>query len=152
MPPRARTRGALAAILLAGAAVAPAAPAATLAAAQAQVETWRATDARGARTVTVIRDADTVEVRVPGLPIRIWRRLADGIELREVDPAAGTMVVHAPGDLRAAGREPAWAALQAPPASPGATLTRTTTTDVPAATAFTPLDGLRETDGADDGD
>ena len=136
-----------------GTAAAATVPAAAApAAGQAIVETWRATDASGSRTLTVIRDDDTVEVRVPGLPIRVWRRLADGVELRELDPAAGTMVVHAPGDLRAVGREPDWSRLVAPPQAPGATMVRASTTQAPVASAFTDTGALHEVDGADDGD
>ena len=123
----------------------------------AHVETWRIADPQaGDKTrnivMTVIRDDDTVEARVPGRPVRMWRKLDDGVELREIDLAHGTMVVHAPGDLRAEQREPDWSRVLEMPASSDASAQRLSTATASAAEAFTDTRALREIDGIDDGD
>jgi hypothetical protein len=65
-------------------------------------------DARGVRRMTVVKDATRVEYRVQDLPVRVWRQVADGVELQELHPERGERVTFAPGDLRARSREPQW--------------------------------------------
>ena len=127
------------------------------AAAGARIETWRIADPHGTgkrstSTMIVVRDEDTVEARVPGRPVRVWRRLDDGVELREIDIARGTMVVHAPGDLRAEQHAPVWSRVLAMPAATDPSAKRISTRTAPAAQAFTDTTALREVDGIDDGD
>lgn len=74
---------------------------------------YRIRDAHGERDLTVVRDETRVEYRLSGERIRLWRRIADGIELRELDPDAGRMIVYPPGDLRALDAEPEWDQLSA---------------------------------------
>ena len=76
---------------------------------QAWVGTYRVTDARGVRSMTVVRDSTRVEYRIDHLPVRLWRQVTDGIELQELFPERGERVTYAPGDLRARDREPQWA-------------------------------------------
>lgn len=71
--------------------------------------TYRLHDARGERQLVVVADDDTVELRVAGEPVRVWRRLGDGLEHRAIFAADRRVVVFAPGDLRAVGRMPTWA-------------------------------------------
>ena len=121
----------------------------------ARIEAWEIVDPHAdGKTVSmiVIRDDDTVEARVPGRPIRVWRRLDDGVELREIDLAHGTMVVHAPGDLRAEQHEPDWSRVLAMPTATDPSAKRISTTSAPVAQAFTDTTALREVDGIDDGD
>lgn len=75
---------------------------------QAWVGDYRVRDAHGERRMTVIRDASRVEYRLQGAPIRVWRQVADGVELQELHPDRGEMVTYAPGDLRVRDNEPAW--------------------------------------------
>ncbi len=118
----------------------------------AWIAEYRVEDARGARAMTLIRTDDVAEVRTEGAPIHIWRRLDDGIELREVDPVAGTMTVYAPGDLRAMQHVPTWSALTAPQPAAGQQLHLCGERQTPAAMAFTDLSTLREIDAIDEGD
>lgn len=118
----------------------------------AWIADYRVEDTHGARAMTLIRTDDVVEIRIEGAPIHIWRRLADGIELREVDPVAGTMTVYAPGDLRAMHHVPTWSALTAPQPAAGQQLYLRGQRKALAATAFTDLSMLREIDAIDDGD
>lgn len=78
----------------------------------AWVAQYRLHDARGSRLVTMVRDDTRVEYRPAGEPVRQWRRLDDGLELREVLAPSGRVVVFTPGDLRALQREPDWNTLQ----------------------------------------
>jgi len=77
----------------------------------AWVGDYRIRDAGGERALVLVRDDSRIEYRVPGEPVRTWRRTPDGIELRELHPDAHRMIVYAPGDLRAMGRTPDWARL-----------------------------------------
>jgi len=74
----------------------------------AWVGDYRVRDAHGERRMIVVRDATRVEYRIEGQPVQVWRRVADGVELQELHLEEGTAVTHAPGDLRARNREPAW--------------------------------------------
>lgn len=78
----------------------------------AWIAEYRLDDARGSRPVTMVRDAGRVEYRPQGEPVRQWRRLADGLELREVLAPSARVVVFTPGDLRALQHEPDWHTLQ----------------------------------------
>jgi len=109
----------------------------------ARIDTYRVTDANGSRTLVIVRAENRIEVRTSGGPIRVWRRTADGIELRELDLAQGTMVVHAPRNLRAAHQVQNWARLNATPTIPGAQIIRIKTTEAGIRKAFTPTEGLR---------
>jgi len=77
----------------------------------AWVGEYRIRDARGERTLVLIRDDTRIEYRVPGEPVRTWRKTPNGVELRELHPDAHRMIVYAPGDLRAMDRTPDWARL-----------------------------------------
>ncbi len=77
----------------------------------AWVGEYRIRDARGERALVLVRDDTRIEYRVPGEPVRTWRKTPDGIELRELHPDAHRMIVYAPGDLRAMDRAPDWARL-----------------------------------------
>jgi hypothetical protein len=78
---------------------------------QAWVAQYRLRDGHGERTLTVVRDANRVEYRMSGEPVRIWRRVGDGVEHRQVFLADHKVVVYTPGDLRALGHAPDWAQL-----------------------------------------
>ena len=69
---------------------------------------YRVKDAHGERRMIVVRDATRIEYRIEGQPVQVWRRVADGVELQELHLGEGKAVTHAPGDLRARNREPAW--------------------------------------------
>lgn len=75
----------------------------------AWVGDYRITDAHGERRMTVVRDTTRIEYRIEHLPIRVWRRVDDGVELLELFPDRGERVTFSPGDLRARDREPQWA-------------------------------------------
>jgi hypothetical protein len=75
---------------------------------QAWVGEYRVRDAHGERKMTIVRDATRVEYRVQHLPIRVWRQVADGVELQELHPERGESITYAAGDLRARNREPQW--------------------------------------------
>ena len=176
---------------------------------QAWIGDYRIRDAHGERLMTVIRDASRVEYRLQGAPIRVWRQVADGVELQELHPDRGEMVTYAPGDLRARDNEPDWSRIsslvdptlrdrlaagrrgtafgeslqhyrgqnaanqtveldwliasamparyrivagQANENHANETIELRAMRQLPAEQAFTPITGLRETDGADLGD
>lgn len=176
---------------------------------QAWIGDYRIRDAQGERLMTIIRDASRVEYRLQGAPIRVWRQVADGVELQELHPDRGEMVTYAPGDLRARDNEPDWSRIsslvdptlrdrlaagrrgtafgeslqhyrgqnaanqtveldwliasamparyrivagQANENHANETIELRGMRQLPAEQAFTPTDGLRETDGADLGD
>jgi hypothetical protein len=77
----------------------------------AWVADYRIRDARGERGLVMVRDDTRIEYRVANEPVRVWRRTADGVELRELYPAERRMVVYAPGDLRTLDKVPDWAQL-----------------------------------------
>ena len=79
---------------------------------QAWVAEYTLRDAHGERPLVLVCDADEVEYRVPGEPIRVWLRGNDGLAHREVFPADARVVEYAPGDLRALGHTPDWARLR----------------------------------------
>lgn len=70
--------------------------------------TYRMHDRRGERQLVVICDADTIELRAAGEPVRVWQRLGDGVEHRVLIPKQHLEVAFAPGDVRALGRDPQW--------------------------------------------
>ena len=72
---------------------------------------YRIRDAQGERELILVRDDTRIEYRVPGQPVRVWRRTADGIELRELYVGDKRMVVYEPGDLRALAYAPDWTQL-----------------------------------------
>lgn len=78
---------------------------------QAWVGVYRLRDHQGERSLVLVRSATQVEYRVPGQPVRLWRRTPDGPELHEIDPASKRDVVYAPGELRTLHAQPAWAQL-----------------------------------------
>ena len=77
----------------------------------AWVATYGLREPGGERQLVVVRTDDRVEYRMQGEPARVWRRLADGLEYRELHPQDGRAVVYAPGDLRALEHSPDWAQL-----------------------------------------
>ena len=79
---------------------------------QAWLAEYTLRDAHGERTLVLACDADIVEYRLPGEPIRVWLRGSDGLAHREVFPADARVVEYAPGDLRAIGHAPDWARLR----------------------------------------
>lgn len=91
-------------------------PVRTAAVNSTEARTWQADyrieDAQGQRHLRIVMDADRVEYRAQGEPVRQWRRVADGVELREFDMQARYVIVHSPGDLRMRGREPDWVQLR----------------------------------------
>lgn len=80
---------------------------------KAWVADYRIRNAHGERGLLMVRDDTRIEYRVANEPVRVWRRTADGIELRELYPAERRMVVYAPGDLRTLDKVPDWAQLSA---------------------------------------
>jgi hypothetical protein len=116
------------------------------------IETYRDTVHPDAAEIQVIRDDDRLEERRPGAPVRVWRRLPDGIELRELHPDRGEAVVFAPGDLRALGHVPAWDADGAEPLKVPGLERRSRRPAAPGEATFTPTDALHEIDGIDDAD
>lgn len=68
-------------------------------------------DDKGERTLVLVRDDDTVEYRISGEAPRIWRRLQDGVEMRELHPAEKRVVTYSPGDLRTLGMPTEWGLL-----------------------------------------
>lgn len=79
---------------------------------QAWLAEYTLRDAHGERTLVLACDADIVEYRLSGEPIRVWLRGSDGLAHREVFPADARVVEYAPGDLRAIGHTPDWARLR----------------------------------------
>jgi hypothetical protein len=77
----------------------------------AWVAAYRIRDAQGERGLLMVRDDTRIEYRVTNEPVRVWRKTADGVELRELYPAERRMVVYAPGDLRTLDKVPDWAQL-----------------------------------------
>ncbi|QQQ02218.1 hypothetical protein [Lysobacter enzymogenes] len=97
-----------------------AAPADTVAASatvpdtQALVAEYKVRDARGERSLTLVRSADRIEYRQPGEPAELWRQTPDGIARLELFAAEKRSVAWAPGDLRTTGRMPQWEQLASP--------------------------------------
>ena len=73
---------------------------------------YRIADAQGHHDLRIVMDDGRIEYRAPGEPVRQWRRVADGVELREIEAGAARVIVHAPGDLRVLDREPDWVQLR----------------------------------------
>ncbi|ALN59744.1 lipoprotein [Lysobacter enzymogenes] len=102
------------------AAAANATPADTVAASatvpdtQALVAEYKVRDARGERSLTLVRSADRIEYRQPGEPAELWRQTPDGIARLELFAAEKRSVAWAPGDLRTTGRMPQWEQLASP--------------------------------------
>ena len=65
-------------------------------------------DAKGERTLVLVRDENRVEYRISGEAPRIWRRLQDGVEMRELHPQEKRVVTYSPGDLRTLGMPTEW--------------------------------------------
>ncbi|ROU04875.1 hypothetical protein D9T17_22425 [Lysobacter enzymogenes] len=82
--------------------------------AQALVAEYQVRDARGERSLTLIRSADRIEYRQPGEPVELWRRTPDGIARLELFAAEKRSIAWAPGDLRTTGRMPQWEQLASP--------------------------------------
>ncbi|UZW61487.1 hypothetical protein [Lysobacter enzymogenes] len=82
--------------------------------AQALVAEYQVRDARGERSLTLIRSADRIEYRQPGEPVELWRQTPDGIARLELFAAEKRSVAWAPGDLRTTGRMPQWEQLASP--------------------------------------
>ena len=72
---------------------------------------YRIRDAAGERELVLLRGADRIEYRIAGEPVRVWRKVADGVELSELYPQQRRKVVFSPGDLRTLDKEPDWALL-----------------------------------------
>lgn len=81
---------------------------------QALVAHYTVRDARGERTLTLVRAADRIEYRQPGEPVELWRQTPDGIARLELFAAEKRSVAWAPGDLRTTGRMPQWEQLASP--------------------------------------
>lgn len=71
-------------------------------------------DARGERSLVLVRSADRIEYRQQGEPVELWRQTPDGISRLELFAAEQRSVAWAPGDLRTAGRMPQWEQLASP--------------------------------------
>jgi hypothetical protein len=65
-------------------------------------------DAKGERTLVLVRDDDRVEYRISGEAPRIWRRLQDGVEMRELHAEEKRVITYSPGDLRTLGMPTEW--------------------------------------------
>ncbi len=72
---------------------------------------YRIRDAAGERELVLLRGGDRIEYRIAGEPVRVWRKVADGVELSELYPQQRRKVVFSPGDLRTLDKEPDWALL-----------------------------------------
>lgn len=72
---------------------------------------YRVRDAEGERTLVVVRDETQVEYRMSGQAPRVWRKLQDGVEMRELHRREARMVTYTPGDLRTMGMPTEWDAL-----------------------------------------
>jgi hypothetical protein len=80
---------------------------------QALVAEYTVRDARGERTLVLVRDAERVEYRIQDArdqdePIQVWRQTADGIAHLELFPQERRSIAYAPGDLRTLDRVPQW--------------------------------------------
>lgn len=82
--------------------------------AQALVAEYKVRDARGERSLILVRSADRIEYRQPGEPAELWRQTPDGIARLELFAAEKRSIAWAPGDLRTAGRMPQWEQLASP--------------------------------------
>lgn len=60
------------------------------------------------QSLVVVRDDQQVEYRLAGEAPRLWRRTSDGIEMRELYPDEGRMIIYSPGDLRTLQMTPDW--------------------------------------------
>lgn len=65
-------------------------------------------DHKGERTLVLVRDEERVEYRLSDEAPRLWRRLQDGVEMRELHPDQKRSLVYSPGDLRTLGMDSAW--------------------------------------------
>ena len=81
---------------------------------QALVAHYSVRDARGERSLTLVRAADRIEYRQPGEPAELWRQTPDGIARLELFAAEKRSIAWAPGDLRTTGRMPQWKQLASP--------------------------------------
>jgi hypothetical protein len=83
---------------------------------EALVAEYTVRDARGERTLVLVRDAERVEYRIQDEhaqdePIQLWRQTADGIAHLELFPQERRSIAYAPGDLRTLDRVPQWTRL-----------------------------------------
>lgn len=74
----------------------------------AWIAEYRIADTNGPRSLTVIQDDRRIEYRMSDEPVRVWRKLADGMEMRELYLQDRRIIVSAPGDLRAMEYSPDW--------------------------------------------
>lgn len=89
-------------------------PAAVAPDAQALIAQYTVRDARGERSLTLVRSADRIEYRQPGEPAELWRQTPDGIARLELFAEEKRSIAWAPGDLRTTGRMPQWQQLASP--------------------------------------
>lgn len=75
---------------------------------------YRVRDARGERTLVLVRSDDRIEYRMQGEPAEVWRKTPDGIARLELFADDKRSVAWSPGDLRTTGRMPQWPQLASP--------------------------------------
>lgn len=88
--------------------------AANAASAPVLVAEYRVRDARGERSLVLVRSADRIEYRMQGEPVEVWRKTPDGIARLELFAKEQRSVSWSPGDLRTIGQMPQWAQLASP--------------------------------------
>ncbi|MEH6417073.1 hypothetical protein [Pseudomonas sp. CGJS7] len=77
-------------------------------AAKAVVAHYQIRDAKGERSLVLVRSADRIEYRMQGQPVEIWRQTPDGISRLELFAKEQRSVAWSPGDLRTTGQMPDW--------------------------------------------
>ncbi|UJB19977.1 MULTISPECIES: hypothetical protein [Lysobacter] len=87
---------------------APAVATASASASQALVAEYQVRDAKGERTLVLVRSADRIEYRMQGEPVELWRKTPDGIARLELFAKEQRSVSWSPGDLRTIGQMPQW--------------------------------------------
>ena len=87
---------------------APAVATAPASASQALVAEYQVRDAKGERTLVLVRSADRIEYRMQGEPVELWRKTPDGIARLELFAKEQRSVSWSPGDLRTIGQMPQW--------------------------------------------
>lgn len=75
---------------------------------------YQVRDARGERSLVLVRSADRIEYRMQGEPVEVWRRTPDGIARLELFAKEQRSVSWSPGDLRTIGEMPQWEQLASP--------------------------------------
>lgn len=71
-------------------------------------------DARGERSLVLVRSDDRIEYRMQGEPVEVWRNTPDGIARLELFAKEQRSVSWSPGDLRTIGQMPQWEQLASP--------------------------------------